>query len=109
MLDSDQLISNSTLNKQEEQLHFTMQFSLENNEIILQDYFFFNLLDLCFLAFKRKPGDIFLFSVISNRNQKDLGYRNNPAFLLHKENGHHGCSVLPLVFPVSTQKVRACM
>lgn len=40
MLDSDQLISNSTSNKQEEQLHFTMQFSLENNEIILQDYFF---------------------------------------------------------------------
>lgn len=40
MLDSDQLISNSTSNKQEEQLHFTMQFSLKNNEIILQDYFF---------------------------------------------------------------------
>lgn len=51
----------------------------------------------------------FSFFVISNRNQKDLGNRINPAFLLHKENCHHGCGVLPLVFPGSTQEVRACV
>lgn len=52
ILDSDPLLSNFTANLQEEQFNFTMQFSLENNEIILQDYFFFNLFDLCFVTFK---------------------------------------------------------
>lgn len=58
MLDSDQLISNSTLNKQEEQLHFTMQFSLENNEIILQDYFFL----ICWIfVFLRLKGNLEIY------------------------------------------------
>lgn len=52
ILDSDPLLSNFTANLQEEQFNFTMQFSLENNEIILQDFFFFNLFDLCFVTFK---------------------------------------------------------
>lgn len=58
MLDSDQLISNSTSNKQEEQLHFTVQISLENNEIILQDYFFF----ICWIfVFLRLKGNLEIY------------------------------------------------
>lgn len=82
-----------------------MQFSLENNEMNL----FFESLIFVLLRFKGNLGVIFPFFVISNRSQKDLGNRINPAFLLHKENCHHGCGVFPLVFPGSTQEVRACM
>lgn len=72
---------------------------------------FFLKFDLCFVTFQRKPRSYisFFFLVISNRSQKDIGNRINPAFLLHKENCHHGCGVLPLVFPGSTQEVRACL
>lgn len=61
MLDSDQLISNSTSNKQEEQLHFTMQISLENNEIILQDYFFLICWIFVFLRLKGNREIYFFF------------------------------------------------
>lgn len=61
MLDSDQLISNSTLNKQEEQLHFTMRISLENNEIILQDYFFLICWIFVFLRLKGNREIYFFF------------------------------------------------
>lgn len=105
------LLYNFTANNKQELVY-------KKNNPILQCNFHLKIMKwICFLKVwslfcyvsKETWGLNFFFFVISNRNQKDLGNRINPAFLLHKENGHHGYSILPLVFPGSTQKACACM